>query len=131
MTMQKPIWAGGLPAFTIALMLVAEASANDPSPVGGGRCAVLLREMAPEKLWIGTFSGGRKDQDPDEREQIDEADDEDAIDSDFIDIHRAQACFRQKADCERWIYRLKSIYPEEPRRGECMAHARQPTQPPR
>jgi hypothetical protein len=129
MTKRKPKGALWGLLVSLALIPLSGAAAPDAPPVAGSRCAKLLREAAPGELWIGSFSGGRKDQDENTENDEDESGEEDAFNSNSMEIHKEQACFRQKADCERWIYRLKSTYPEEPRRNECMEYKRQARQP--
>jgi hypothetical protein len=111
--------------FALAILIAPVRATAFPAPPpqsdGGGHCPALLRSIPPEKLWIGKFSGGRDSEIDFESEA--EAEDE--------DVYTTEACFKRKADCERWMYRLKSMYQDQPRWSYCVLFTRQPRNPPR
>lgn len=74
-------------------------------PPRGGDCRALM--ASGKTVWLGRFQGGREI--------------EIMFDAETIDMHSDEGCFPTKAACERWLYRLKSIYQMYPVHDSCEA----------
>ena len=74
-------------------------------PVQGPDCGSMIARYGPKGLWLGRFSGGR------EVEYM--------FDQEGVETHTAEACFRNQAQCERWLYLLRSQFQMYPHYSEC------------
>jgi hypothetical protein len=85
-------------------MLAQPASAYEQPPRGGD-CRAMMARAGGKTVWLGRFQGGREI--------------EIMFDVETIDMHYDEGCFATKAACERWLYRLKSIYQMYPVHDSC------------
>lgn len=82
------------------------AAAQPRGPRGAeGECRAMAQNYGPQRIWWGRFSGGR------ESFRF--------FNSDSIEYHTAERCFAQAADCDAWLYALKSKYNFMPRWNDC------------
>jgi hypothetical protein len=89
------IWAGAAGA--------ALAGAQPPIPPAQDCAVMAARGGGP--MWIGRFSGGREI--------------EIAFDRESIDVLTTEGCFRTSAECERWLFKLRSEFQMWPRYSYC------------
>jgi len=85
--------------------LMSMAAESQPRPAAGD-CEDMAEAYAPQKLWWGRFSGGRKQKY--------------SFNGRGVEYHTAEACFTQRQTCEAWLYRLKSDWQFMPRWNECI-----------
>src|SRR5688572_23814019 len=97
----------------MALRLVAAGIALGPGSLGpadaapsaGADCRALAGAHGAGGVWWGRFSGGKH--------QVGGTRNEALV------FNTEEACFPQRAECERWLYALKSEWQYMPRWNEC------------
>ena len=90
----------------LIILFAAATHAQEPAvPVQGPDCRAMVAQFGPRGLWQGNFSGGREV--------------ELYFDSTQIQWYAANACFRSKRECDRWLYALNTQFQDRPETSVC------------
>jgi hypothetical protein len=85
----------------------ASLAQNFVAPVQGPDCRAMMAQYGPRGLWVGRFSGGR------------EVEPFMFSDATIIQRHAVEACFRTRAECDRWLYALNTQFQDRPELSVC------------
>jgi hypothetical protein len=103
MPIRRVAFAAGL----AALVAGPGLAQNFANPVPGPDCAAMIARYGPRGLWHGRFVGGR------------EVEPFMFSDSSFIQSYAAEACFRTRGECDRWLYALNTQFQDRPELSVC------------
>lgn len=97
----------GVAAGLTALITGATLAQAPVVPARGPDCGSLIAQGGPRGVWVGRFSGGR------------EVTVSLFAERESIQRHVAEACFRTKAECDRWLYALNTQFQDRPETSVC------------
>ncbi|GGE36867.1 hypothetical protein GCM10007276_12900 [Agaricicola taiwanensis] len=95
----------GTSAFIVVGLLLAGGTACTQTNSSVAPREGMMCEVPDENLWWGRFSGGREISS--------------SFDSDSLERYTEERCFTTRAQCQRWLYDLKSAYGFAPEWNEC------------
>jgi hypothetical protein len=99
----------GIAAGAVALITgMTLAQAQAPAfPARGPDCGSVIAQFGPRGVWMGRFSGGR------------EVTVSMFLEREGIQTYSAEACFRTRAECDRWLYALNTQFQDRPILSVC------------